>query len=356
MKYITTLRFMLNLLSDKVRPLQVDAITLTDQSGFSVPADIYQPRQPDKYQGTIIFFHGMNKQGNKDPRMVALYRAAARVNYRAIAPDYELLKNHFVDAASTHEFAETVKAVTSDPALAPTGKVGIFTASFSGTFCVHAVTRDDVRDLVSSLCSVGICYNPTSTFTNILNGEGADNYSRFICMKNLLYVAGELDPISDKALSLGIDDNFDDFKTTQFEDYIQTIEDEEKRTSLAELGAAIYASKDLAKPYARHIQIMQDTYGLSEGLQNIRCNVALVHSETDDVLHTVESEMLYKQLKQYNIDVKLVITPLLEHADIQFRLKYLLDVLHLVNVFHCFFDHVSFVESEGEVKFQHPVT
>ena len=208
MKYATTIKFLLNIMSKKDKPLQINSVELSDQNGFSFPADIYEPVNEDHYKGTIIFFHGMNKLGNKDERMVALFKAAARANFRAVAPDYEILKNHFVDGQSVHDFAATIRMVANDKALTPSGKVGLFTASFSGTFTVHAAIRDDVNHLIASLCSVGVCYHPIETFTGLLDGRGADSYSRFISMKNLLFIAGELDSVSEKALSLGIDDNF----------------------------------------------------------------------------------------------------------------------------------------------------
>src|SRR3990167_9653328 len=97
MRYIDTIKFLRVATQQKEYLPFIEHIELISRTGERFQTDVYQPVNSKKIKGTILFIHGMNKYGNKDPRMVALCKAAAVANYRAVAPTYQLIAEYYVD-------------------------------------------------------------------------------------------------------------------------------------------------------------------------------------------------------------------------------------------------------------------
>lgn len=337
MSYITAIKFLLSALNDEEKNIKSRAINLVTEKGLDFDVDIYEPNK--KCFGTILFIHGMNRLGAKDARVIKISNVLASIGYRVIAPTYPVFTNHLVDAQSREDIAETIKTITKDKSLCTSGKVAIFTASFSGFFTLCVAKREDVRHLISSICSVGTCYYAKSTFKNILAEKTEDYYAKGIAIKNLLRINNELTPVLEQGMECIIADAFDTNTQEAFNNYVLTLAAPEKE-QLQKIFSAIKNQEDLNPQYETHIQKMHDVFMVHAGAQGITSHVTLIHSENDKILHTVESRQLYNELKACHVPSHLVITPLLDHADMHFSFKYVADVWRLLRAFNLFFKKV----------------
>lgn len=340
MKYLATIKFLLAALKikGKVTPDWQTELKLAD--GAVLPADIYEPAAPASCLGTILFFHGMNKLGKDDERMMRLGRATAMAGFRAVVPTFPLVARHIVDKQSVLNCACAIRAIIADPKLCQQGQLGIFTASFSGSASIRAITQvEGIAPLVSSLCSVGVCYHPDVTFTNILSAKMTDKYAKYICIKALLRIGGDLSEELERALDLAIDREFDDENTGEaLQQFLASAsaETQEKMRSIIE---DVDQQREMAPDYQRYIPIIERDFEARD-LDKLRCHTTLIHSAQDMVLPTLESELLYKAIRKEGQSAKLLVTPILDHADVQLSPKYIVDALRLVSAFHSFFKHI----------------
>lgn len=337
MNYLTTIKFIKTLLDGKEHPVEIRSIKLAISPTMELDADVYEPKQSKNYRGTILVLHGMNCLGNKDPRLMTFCRAAALHHFRVVMPTYEIVTKHHVDVCSITEFGDTICALAKNKELTPKGKIGIFTASFSGSLSIRAANHPNVAPYVSSWASLGICYHPKSTFRNILAERTDDYYAKCISIKNLLRIKNELSPYLEKGLDAMIADAFDCKKRTHLDACIATLSPEEGQHL-----EKIYASlgEDVSPLYEAHIQRMHEVFMTESNLKELKCFVTLIHSKGDTVLHTIESEMLYKQLQKDKVKSRLLITSLLDHADLNLSIRYLPEVIKAIHAMHGFLKHV----------------
>ncbi|OGT31491.1 MAG: hypothetical protein A3E87_03970 [Gammaproteobacteria bacterium RIFCSPHIGHO2_12_FULL_35_23] len=339
MKFLDTIKFLIAAIQNSNKLLVIDQVAIKSRFGEDFQTDVYQPINPKKYKGTILFVHGMNKYGNKDPRMMALCKAAALANYRAVAPTYQLIAEYYVDLRSVDEIVDTIKLIAQDKTLSESGKVGIFTASLSGTHSIRAAANVEVASLVTSICSVGICFNPRTTFTNILKTKSHDRYAKYIAIKSLLHMNDELNETLRIGLDLAIDDEFDENGLQRTKQFLLTLTGE-AREQLATFIEAVELERDLSTDYQHLIENIHNKMTAAYDMRGLRCYTTLIHSAEDNVLPTLETVLLYQQLKEYGKQATMLITPILEHADFQFKLSYMIDMIKFMNAFYQFFKHI----------------
>jgi hypothetical protein len=332
MSYLSTLKFIRTNLGRKPN-ITMRQIRLTDDT-YDFEAEVYEPKGVDR--GTILMLHGMNKQANQDLRLIDVAKSMAAAGFRVVFPSYPIIAQHLIDIGCVDEFAATIRIMTADKTLCPSGQTGVFTASFSGAILFRALGYPDVAEKVSSVCGIGVCCYARTILYNMLNEATDDYYAKCITLKNLHKIAGHLTPTREKAFSLAIDDSFSaDSQWTQVRGFVET-EIPEMQPVLRRLIDKVESQAPMSELYEAEIDLLADEF-FTPNLSAIRCPISLIHSEGDTVLHTVESEMLFKDLKKAGVSTNLVITPLFDHADFKFSIKYLKQGLQLIHAFHYFF-------------------
>lgn len=338
MSYSQAVKFLLALSKNKNQAQQPISYMI-DQEGFSLPFDVYEPAANHVYKGTILFIHGMNHLGNKDHRIMNICRAAAHCGYRAIAPSYSIIENYIVDMKSADEFVSTILYLTADKTLCPSGKIAIFSASFSGALCLRAIRFPKVANKVSSFCSVGISYYPYTTFGNILSRKTTDYYAKLISIKNLLRLSDQLPSELEKGMDSLIADAHELKGWPRFEKVFNSFSLEAREKLLA-IQEAVISQRDLTPEYKNEIEVTQQIFMKDTDMRKVPCPVTLIHSVDDDVMPTVETTLLYKDLKRAKRKAKMVLTPLLAHADLEIGIQHMLDLYRLVSCFNYFLKHV----------------
>ncbi len=339
MSYFIAIKFLLTCLRQKALPTPDRTILLPLQSGIELESDIYEPDKSKPCHGTILFFHGMNKLGKNDERMMKLAYATAKIGFRAIVPTFPLVVRHIVDKQSVINCAEAIKTIVADKALCEHDALGIFTASFSGSASIRAITQvEGIAPLVSSLCSVGICFHPDSTFENILNAKEADKYAKYIAVKALLRATGELNEELEQAIDLAIDKEYEESSGEELQAFLaQASPDTQKR--MVKLIDDLEQQRKIADDYRYCLPFIEKDFEV-KNLDRLQCSTTLIHSAEDSVLPTLESKLLYQAIRQARRPARLLITPVLDHADVVLTPRYFIEVLKLIRAFHYFFAHI----------------
>ena len=301
---------------------------------FSV--DIYYPEQSSK--GVILYVHGMTPYGYRDPRMIDLGRATAQSRYTAVIPSYPVITQGLIEASSIGNVIDTVKALVSDKTLCPDGKLAIFTASFSCSICIRAVAQESIRDFVTSLLIIGGCYHPINSFEEIMQSTSADKYAKLLLLKNLAKKQLENDVILSRALSCAVEDEFlDNGQSNAYKSYLEFMTVEDRKRIIDFIEPVLQGKHNPLIEYEKEVMAIHNAFMRYSDIKNIRCSVILLHSDVDDVVSPTESETLYKELQANSIESYLLITPLLEHAGMKFKISYAIDVVRLLRIFSRFF-------------------
>ncbi|PIQ44249.1 MAG: hypothetical protein COW05_00090 [Gammaproteobacteria bacterium CG12_big_fil_rev_8_21_14_0_65_46_12] len=316
----------------KILPKSIE-LSMNDQR---FAADRYEGEVTTK--GTILFVHGMTPYGYRDPRMQDLGRAAAMCGYRAVIPNFPRIQQGLIETASIEEIIKVIQCVTDDYDLAPSGTVGIFTASFSGSICIRAIAQDSVRDRVKALLIIGGCNNPSACFGDILREPSRDRYAKLILVKNFAKAVVEADIVLGRALSCAIEDAYQNgHKSNAYENYVAHLSHGE-RDRVTQFIRPIFKQGVLqVAHYDREIKGLHEAFMRWSNVSNIAARVVLVHSVSDNVISPAESQALFKELQSHGVDARLVITPLLDHANFKFRPKYIIDLCRLLKAFNDFF-------------------
>jgi dienelactone hydrolase len=118
-----------------------------------VPAQIYMPATVSEH--AVLVMPGFNSNGIDEPRLAAFAEDIAASGYPVMALALPDLQQFRLTAHSTDVIEDAVRWMTSQPRLAPDGRIGIIAVSFSGGLAVVAAGRDRIRDHVKFVVSMG---------------------------------------------------------------------------------------------------------------------------------------------------------------------------------------------------------
>ena len=337
LKYINTLQFMLSAMQDSLESPEPETKTITLPDNEQLVTDIYHPPHLKKPKGCILIVHGMNKQGRKDPRLICIAKAAARIGFRVFIPDFVTVINHMMLFRTTHEIAGAITSITDNKSLCPGGRLGLFCASFTAIMVLYTASFSHIRHRVSSICMIGAPFRPKTFLTYAMSTDCRDHYVRYIVLKNFLHKRPDYTDEVETVLNAAIADEFDDGTEAQLEAALS-----ETPTSHQErLTPILFAEKhgiDLTEQFSQDIDYLHGICMEVEHLPGIEASVILIHAEDDEVISSQESVSLHNALKEIGIETTLVITPLFgSHADFKISPRYFKEVAELTQGFHRFF-------------------
>lgn len=336
--YIKAARFLKSLSSPdrSIQPKPIQFIC----GDHKLAADIYKPSKSS--QGVILFVHGMTPFGYRDPRMMDLGRVAAQLRYTGIIPSYPMISKGLIDPASIDNVIDTINAIVTDTTMCPSGKLAIFTASFSGSICIRAVSQESIRDVVSTMLIVGGCNNPINSFAQIMQNPYADKYAKLLLLKNLAKQDLENDIVLERALSCAIEDEYlKSGKSDAYKSYLQYLDLDDRERVIDFIEPVLRGARNPLIEYDKQQKAIHHAFMRWLDIKNIRCKVALVHSESDNVISSEESKALFKELQANSVDSRLLISPLLDHTDLKFKLSYVVGAVRLYAFFHYFLSAIG---------------
>ena len=331
--FLTTLRFLISISSKNIKGKAPRTVILK-RNGFETEADVYKLKRR-KYKGVIIFIHGMTLLGFRDPRIIALCQAASKAGYIAIAPELPLISKCDMSDASVDNIDSVIHCVYDDKSLSGGKPIALFTASFSGLLGLCAIARKETASLVSNFCAVGTSFDPDETCLKALNNPLTEDGVQWVLLKNFLSNEYTNNQEIIHGMELAIQDTFNEKPYNQFNAYLETISLQSK-AMLIDLKEKVTGKHDMRDLCREQIHQFSLNLKHSVDLNRLTCRVFLLHSTDDNIILPEESTKLYHQLKELNKSCRLLITPLLEHADVNVSPKMFVEIIKLMRVFHLF--------------------
>ncbi len=336
--FIKTLQFFHILLKQRVDGVQIEEHHLTLENGVEMPIDVYDYKTHPK--GYIVFVHGKNRPGYRDPRGIAFCKAMAHYGYRVIAPSYQRISNLQINIDVVNDVVFSINDILHKTDLVPTQQLAIFTVSYSGTIALHAAAKPLINQHISAFCTIGSSSSFVRSCRHALSEKGCtDIYARLIFLRALFHYSKDKDDALDKALVCAIDDDFAKHQTHDLTDYLTTLPTEQAQQYQHIVDNIMHTDHYLTQ-YQDVIDDLENRLTRSSDLHDLRCKIALIHSVKDKIFPPAESAAMYDDFTRMGIETKMVITPLLDHVDANFSLRKIKDIWRLINVFSFFFKHV----------------
>jgi hypothetical protein len=305
--------------------------------------DTFVYQKPDgKPRGTILAIHGMTAKGNRDPRFVTVCKALARCGYVVVSPLYRDIEEFLIKEETVHAIAKTIQSLAENPTLCHSGKISIFSASFSAGMSIIAASRPETMELVRAICAVGTYSNVETSVEFLLSGQDNDEYARLIILRNFIHHSlGRSSDLSE-ALRVAILDNGHCREKPELPALLSTLPRSMRRifTRLrSESSYRWYHWKRVCSPLKSANGLMKRLSVLST-IDSLRAAVALVHGTDDRVIPPTESVILHRSLRGCNKLSRLSLTPAISHGDTTLTVSMIPGLLDLTGTFAFFFKHV----------------
>ena len=131
-------------------------------------ADLYRP--PQGARAGIVLVPGVAARGNRDARVVAIANTLARLDFAVLVPDMRGVRRFRMRSSDVREVADSFMWLTSRPALAPPGHIGIAGFSYGAGPVLLAALQPDIRDQVHFVLAVGGYYSLENVVTYLTTG------------------------------------------------------------------------------------------------------------------------------------------------------------------------------------------
>lgn len=318
--------------ADRLATWQTGPFTVRDTT-FSARAGtlrvrVYQPETTRAH--TVLLTGGVHAKGIDEPRLMKLAGDMARGGTPVVTAEVPDLLKYRITPALTDTIEDAAIWVSSQPAFAPDGKIGIFGVSFAGGLSISAAGRPRVRDHVAYVLSFGGHGDLVRTIRFLLTGRQADgqfrqphDYGVVVTLINAadrvvppkqveplraaivtFLTASQLDMVDKAAAKV----EFDRAKA------LQTTMGEPAATLMGYVNTRNV--KALGERLLPHLDAFANDPALSPELAPaVTAPVFLIHGADDNVVPAVESTYLTRALEG-RAPVHLLITPLITHAEV----------------------------------------
>jgi dienelactone hydrolase len=334
---------------DRLAAWQTRPFTTRDTSiparGGTMRARVYQPEVTRAR--TVLLTGGVHAKGIDEPRLMKLAGDLAAGGTPVITAEVPDLLRYRITPALTDAIEDAAVWVSSQPAFAPDGRIGIFGVSFAGGLSISAAGRPRVRDHVAYVLSFGGHGDLVRTVRFLCSGLQADGQMRkphdYGVVVTLINAADrvvppeQVEPLRAAIVSFLTASHLDMVDKTAAK-----LEFEHARAlqqTLPEPAATLmdYVNtrnvKALGERLLPHLDAFANDPALSpEIAPALTAPVFLIHGADDNVVPAVESTLLARALES-RVPVHLLVTPLITHAEVD-RQASAGDVWHLMRFWY----------------------
>lgn len=280
---------------------------------------------------TLAVFPGVHGGGVDEPRFAALSRRIAAAGATVLATPLPDLRTYRLTTNATDMIEDTVMWLSSDRALAPSGRVGVVSVSFAGGLALVAAGRPHVADRLTAVFTLGAHADLPRVVRFLCSAEGAPkspppphDYGVVLMLRASidLVVPEDQRPGLDRALVTFLDaSSFD--ATDKARSQRLFAEARAAEATLAEPARSFLKAvndRDTVRLGALLEKYAEDIAGAS-ALSPVRSTatrvpVFLLHGVNDNVIPSGELRELEQYLKAGgNLRVDAALTPLVSHAD-----------------------------------------
>lgn len=315
--------------------------TLWQLHGESVEVTMYFPR--GKPQGTILMVHGMNSLGAQDPRIIRLCQILTSVGFICVAPTIKSITHHLILPSQIQTVRRVIQYMLNDKTTCPSGELAIFTASFSGAISIIAASDPSVRDKITALLTIGIHYDGAVTITDIVSKSCEDYFAHLVGLKNLFHFAGQVDSVIDGALEAALKDDFTYIDDGHVAAYLQTLsahEQQRVKTLLAQTSSRTYEVPVPVWEKFSPDKIRED-FSFFNLLDDLPFRIYALQSREDKIMYAHRARELKQHMQRNKMHHRVLITPLLDHADTVTGVKYILDFVKIAFFMRAYFKDID---------------
>jgi hypothetical protein len=300
-----------------------------------VPAQFYRPA--GGFSRSVLLIPGIHSMGIKEPRLTALANDLAGSGVLVMTLALPDLQHYQLTVHSTDVIEDAIAWMATQQDLAPDGRVGVVGISFAGGMSVVAAGRPSVRDKVAYVLSFGGHADLPRVMRYLATGEelhvaGVENhpphdYGVAVILYGLadqgIVPAEQVAPLRTgietfllaSQLTL-VDMHQADATFQQARDYAKTLPEPAgtymtyvNDRNVAKLGPALV-------PYLSALGADSPSLSADRALAPPAAPVFLLHGSGDTVIPAAESVILADYLRKKNVDVHLLLSDLITHAEI----------------------------------------
>ncbi len=141
-----------HLLPARVLDVVTRDVQVSTRSGL-VSARVYAPSS--HADRTLVVFPGIHPGGIDEPRLMAFSRRLAATGMNVVSVPLPDLRAFRITSRSTDVIEDATLQVAGDPALAPSGRVGLVGVSFAGGLSLVAAGRPSLAQKLQMVVSLG---------------------------------------------------------------------------------------------------------------------------------------------------------------------------------------------------------
>jgi dienelactone hydrolase len=318
--------------ADPLASLQSGAVTTEDTSievrAGRIRGRIYRPASTTRR--TILLTGGVHAKGIDEPRLMKLAQDLAAGGSPVVTAEIPDLLRYQITPHLTDTIEDAAVWVSSQPTLAPDGKIGLFGVSFAGGLSISAAGRPRTRDHVAFVVSFGGHGNLARVTRYLCTGIQPDgsyrkphDYGIVVTLGNLadkVVPPEQVEPLRAAIVTFLHASSLD--MVDKNAAALEFAHAHELQRALPEPAATLmgYVNNRDVKPLGAallpHISTLESDASLSPELApGITAPVFLIHGADDNVVPAMESRYLADKLRG-QVPVHLLITPLITHAEV----------------------------------------
>lgn len=316
----------------RARIVDVEDPHLVPTRQGDVEAQFYRPR--GSIRRSVLLVPGVHSMGIREPRLTALASDLAGSGIAVMTMALPDLMGYQITARSADVIEDAVAWMIARRDLAPDGRVGMVGISFAGGLSIVAAGRESIRDKVAFVLSFGGHGDLGRVLKYLATGEAVQapgiethpphDYGLAV----ILYAAADrvVPPSQVEPLRNGI-------RTFLLASQLTLVDMDQANAKFEEARAMVKALPEPAATYLTwvndrkvkemgtllvpHLDSQSDAAASPERAPMApAAPVFLLHGDGDTVIPTAESAVLAEYLRGKGVDVHLLISEIITHAEL----------------------------------------
>jgi dienelactone hydrolase len=299
-----------------------------------VPAQFYEP--DGSVTRTVLMIPGIHSFGIEEPRLKGLAHDLAGSGVRVMTMALPDLTQYSLTPRSTDAIEDGVAWLAAQPALAPDGKVGVVGISFAGGMSIAAAGRPGIRDKIAYVVSFGGHADLPRVMHYLATGQEASvpgvpshpphDYGVAVILYRLAD-RGIVPPEQVAPLREGV-------RTFLYASQLTLVNMDQANATFAKAREMAEMLPEPARTYMGYVNDRNvarlgaallpyfDALGVDDpALSPARAMppsapIFLLHGREDTVIPAAESALLADQLRKENVEVHLLLSDLITHAEV----------------------------------------
>lgn len=286
-----------------------------------------------KPKGIILVVHGMTIRGIEDKRLWKQCEILRQLNFRVYLMYYPEVHRLEIKDQTVQNIIKDIEKIYKENQQ----KIKILSVSFSGGLSLVASTYKRVVDKVDSLLIIGTYANIKTVFEFLFMEEDIDLYGYYILLKNFINLLPKYkDKKFSKLFELAAKDNAL-YTTNLTEEYLKKYP-ELKKIFVKFIEDKQFKAKILSQLIkSKKVQELASSLDVLPKIKNLQARISLIHGKNDRVIPPEESILIVEECKKHHIPYRICLTSLLDHGNVRFNFKILVETVVLIKTLHFFF-------------------